>query len=117
MAMKHSRRIFISSIPGMLCSFVGFGLVMSCCRSNANQNVEDLTVSDPCTDLSDLSDTELKTRQQLGYTDQSSFSDRTCLSCKLFVKSDQSLSCGSCLVMKGPVEDLGYCTVWAPLDV
>ena len=79
--------------------------------------MEEQVGTDPCTNLFDLNDLELKTRRQLGYVNQSSFSDRTCLNCKLFIKTDQSLSCGSCLVMKGPVEDSGYCTVWAPVDV
>jgi len=79
--------------------------------------MEEQVGTDPCTNLFDLNDTELKTRRQLGYVNQSSFSDRTCLNCKLFIKTDQSLSCGSCLVIKGPVEDSGYCTVWAPVDV
>ncbi len=73
--------------------------------------------TDPCTDLSDLEETDLEARHNLGYTSSSPIDDRNCSNCKLFIKTDQSLSCGSCLVMKGPVEDSGYCTVWVPLDV
>lgn len=113
-----SRRIFINRTLSIIYSLLGFGfLSVACSRSNSSKIEKDQAVVDPCTDLSDLSDTELETRQQLGYASQSSFADRTCLNCKLFVKSDESITCGSCLVIKGPVEDLGYCTVWAPLDV
>ena len=112
------RRIFINRMLSLTYYLVGFGsLSLSCDRSNPKKVVKDRALMDPCTDLSDLSNTELETRQQLGYVSQSSFADRTCLNCKLFVKSDESIACGSCLVIKGPVEDLGYCTVWAPLDV
>ncbi len=96
----------------------GFNLMsISCHQRKPKRATEELVVDDPCTDLSNLNDTELETRQQLAYVNQSSFSERTCVNCKLFIKTDKSLSCGSCLVMKGPVEDSGYCTVWAPLDV
>lgn len=71
--------------------------------------------ADFCNDLSELSDSELATREQLGYVAASVFEERTCANCQLFVKADQSLTCGSCLAMKGPVEQQGYCSVWAPL--
>ncbi len=102
----------------MIFSLIGVSLMStSCGRRQPETAIKEQSLLEPCTDLSDLNDTELETRQQLAYVNQSSFSDRTCVNCKLFIKTDKSLSCGSCLVMKGPVEDSGYCTVWAPLDV
>jgi hypothetical protein len=74
------------------------------------------TTANPCQDFSDLSDDEMALRSQMGYTDQSPFDDRNCVNCSLFVKTDEALSCGNCLAMKGPVADSGYCTVWAPVD-
>ena len=71
--------------------------------------------SNSCQDLSDLKDSELTVRNQLGYVDQSPFEDRTCANCQLFVASEQAVDCGSCLAMKGPVMNQGYCTVWAPV--
>ena len=68
-----------------------------------------------CQDLSDLKESELEIRHQLGYVDQSGFEDRSCVNCQLFVKVDQAVNCGNCLAMKGPVMDQGYCTVWAPI--
>ena len=101
----------------MTFSTVGLSLLSLSCDRSTPKVVKKQDLLEPCTDLSDLNDTELETRQQLAYVNQSSFSDRTCVNCKLFIKTDKSLSCGSCLVIKGPVEDSGYCTVWAPLDV
>ena len=71
--------------------------------------------SSSCQDLSDLKESELAVRDQLGYVDQSGFEDRSCKNCQLFVKADKDSICGNCLAMKGPVMDQGYCTVWAPI--
>lgn len=104
--MVKSRRNFIRLFLGMIPLTSGS---MQSCRSKHNPD------KDPCEDLSNLNEAELSVRQQLGYVAQSSVADRTCSNCSLFVKSDQSLPCGSCLAMKGPVADGGYCTVWAPI--
>ena len=104
--MVKSRRNFMQQLAGMIpltiCS-------IPACRSEHNPD------KDPCEDLSNLSESELSGRRQLGYVAHSSVADRSCSNCNLFIKSDQSLPCGSCLAMKGPVADDGYCTVWAPI--
>ena len=106
-----SRREFISS--GLLLTpLIGF-LIYGC--SNPADKKE--PPADPCQDLSDLAEDEMALRSQMGYTDRSPFEDRNCVNCSLFVKSDKSLACGSCLAMKGPVADEGYCTVWAPVGI
>jgi hypothetical protein len=104
--MVTSRRNFMRMLVGAISLISGS---MQACRSEKNPN------KDPCDDLSSLSEAQLSVRQQLGYVAQSSVADRTCSNCNLFVKSDSSLSCGSCLAMKGSVADGGYCTVWAPI--
>lgn len=104
----RSRREFIRY--GILISPV-IGTLLYGCTNAAKKELP----ADPCQDLSDLTEDEMAIRQQLGYTEQSSFADRNCLNCNLFVKSDDSLACGSCLALKGPVADEGYCTVWAPV--
>ena len=108
--MKN-RRDFTKSIAELIfATFIFCGLFPRC----KNPKKESL-VADPCHDLSDLTESEMATRQQLVYIDNSSFADRNCANCQLFVKTDTSLTCGNCLAMKGPVADSGYCTVWAPV--
>jgi len=109
---RSTRRKFIKTISILLFSATGVAQLSRCKKDGGNK-----ASTDPCQDLSSLTDTERATRQQLGYVPQSSFGDRTCSNCNLFVKSDESLACGSCLVMKGPVADKGYCTVWVPVDL
>lgn len=103
-----SRRIFFRQIMALLP--FGSGIIHACGSENKSK-------VDPCQDLSGLTEAQLSVREQLGYAEQSSMADRSCSNCSLFVKSDKSLSCGSCLAMKGPVADGGYCTVWAPLEI
>ena len=104
----RTRRKFVRASLALITVF-GFGGFIYSCRDPKKGS------TDPCRDLSELSDLDLSTRQQLGYIEQSSFSDRNCLNCNLYLKSD-TLPCGSCLVIKGPIEDAGYCSVWAPLQ-
>jgi len=108
--LTQTRRKFVRA-GLILVSIFGFGGFFYSCRSPKKGSA-----TDPCKDLSTLSETDLSTRQQLGYIDQSSFSDRNCMNCNLYLKSDETLPCGSCLVIKGPIDDSGYCTVWAPLE-
>ena len=102
-----SRRKFIRS--SLLLAPISGVLLYRCSQRQPETKI------DPCTDLSDLSDDEMAVRDQLGYMDQSSLADRNCANCNLFLKSDDTLACGSCLAMKGPVADDGYCTIWAPV--
>ncbi len=107
-----SRRKFTKKLCAVFLSTTSLSGILTSCGTPEKE-----TPKDPCLDLSELNDKELAVREQLGYTAQSSFSDRTCLNCQLFVKPDNSLPCGNCLAMKGPVADEGYCTVWAPAGV
>ena len=107
-----TRRSFSRKLAGIVLSVTPLNILFNSCTKQSKE-----TESDPCNDLSELNETELAARDQLGYTAQSSFADRTCSNCSLFVKSDNTLTCGSCLAMKGPVADGGYCTVWAPVEV
>lgn len=109
---KNSRRKFTKKLGVIFLSTTSLSVILDSCGTPEKE-----TSKDPCLDLSELNENELAVREQLGYTAQSSFSDRTCLNCQLFVKPDKSLTCGNCLAMKGPVADEGYCTVWAPAGV
>jgi len=108
----NNRRAFTRNVLVASCAFLPFTGIFTQCKSPKKEQA-----TDPCQDLSGLTETELATRDQMGYINQSSFSERNCMNCKLYVKTDSSLTCGNCLVVKGPVEDSGYCTVWAPLEV
>ena len=75
---------------------------------------ETTTVVDPCQDLSSLSEAELKTRKGFNYVQQSPQTDMQCGNCNLFLPPGPEKKCGGCLLFKGPVNETGYCTYWAP---
>ena len=109
--MQRNRRSFLNRIVGLTSITKMMGGLLLACKSPEKNSL----VSDPCQDFSNLTESERAMRQQLGYTNQSSFNDRNCANCQLFIKEDKALPCGNCLAMKGPVADAGYCTVWAPI--
>lgn len=69
---------------------------------------------DPCTDFSQLTETDLKARQKMGYVKQSPIVDSKCQNCQLFLPLKDSPACGKCQLFKGPVLADAYCTYWAP---
>lgn len=69
--------------------------------------------TDPCTDLSDIGENDLKARKKFNYVDESPDKNKTCDQCKLYLPSED-LSCGQCMLFKGPVKAGGSCTYWAP---
>jgi len=70
-----------------------------------------------CQDYSQVSESELAKRKQFAYQTQASDPLKTCEACKLFLPAMPKEACGGCALFKGPVESLGSCTYWAPLDV
>lgn len=66
--------------------------------------------ADPCTDTSGLTQAELTIRTNLKYTGRSPFPDKHCALCQLFVAPASGVACGTCQVVKGPINPKGYCT-------
>ncbi len=68
-----------------------------------------------CTDTSGISGADLTTRTQLQYMDHSVNPQKVCSGCKLF-KAGAENACGSCTLVKGPINPAGNCTSWAAKD-
>lgn len=107
---KRGRRSFLIQGLYWITGVSVWGIQGGCSKRQDDERI------DFCQDLSHLSEAEMAVRKQLAYVEQSSFADRNCKNCQLFVKSQEGLSCGSCLAMKGPVAENGYCSVWAPIN-
>lgn len=65
-----------------------------------------------CTDTSGLSESEIKTREQLKYIDKSDKPDKTCANCNLYELPEKEGTCGGCSVVPGPINPAGYCNSW-----
>jgi FtsP/CotA-like multicopper oxidase with cupredoxin domain len=62
-----------------------------------------------CTDTTGLSATDLQVRTSLAYVDASTEPGKTCANCQQFVAPAAAGTCGSCKVLKGPINPSGYC--------
>jgi High potential iron-sulfur protein len=65
-----------------------------------------------CSDTAHLSDAENSLRESLHYTEQSGRVEQMCRGCAYFAGSGAN-GCGTCNLMKGPVNPLGHCDSWS----
>lgn len=101
------------SLSGLL---IGGAFIFSGC-GNGSKKPDTKKEHKPtsCSDLTGVSPEEIEKRKKLGYVEKSPIADSTCGSCKLYLPPGEGESCGSCSLFKGPVEEGGYCTYFAPL--
>jgi hypothetical protein len=67
-----------------------------------------------CNDTIGLAPDDVKTREQTyAYQDASPDPRKTCSGCQQFQAPPQANSCGTCKLLKGPVNPNGYCKSWA----
>ena len=62
-----------------------------------------------CTDTTGLSASDAQIRTTLGYADISTEPGKSCTNCQQFVAPPAAGSCGTCKVVKGPINPNGYC--------
>src|SRR5690606_13851197 len=94
----------------------GGGWMISSCSSKESEEeqMEEVVSGDPCEDMSDISESELAKREQLGYVEKSPIPESTCANCQLYIPAKTEKDCGGCMLFKGPVYAEAYCTYWAP---
>ncbi len=114
MKFTYKRRQFIRQSTYTLGSILGLEFLFSAC-SSAEKSSDDYQLKS-CQDYSQVSESELAKRKQFAYETQASDPLKTCKDCKLFLPAMPNETCGGCSLFKGPVEVLGSCTYWAPLE-
>jgi hypothetical protein len=62
-----------------------------------------------CTDTTGLSATDSMVRTTLAYVDVSTEPGKSCSNCQQFVAPPAPGTCGTCKVLKGPINPTGYC--------
>jgi hypothetical protein len=98
MAEKMSRRVVLQQ-SAALGAFVAFGGAAACNKPAA------LT----CTDTSTLAPADVQVRTALAYVDTSVEAGKTCSGCQQFIPAPAAGSCGTCKVVKGPINPGGNC--------
>lgn len=109
-----NRRHFIkaSGLGILLTTIIG-----SACKEDKKMpsEIDEKSLSkDPCSDISQLSETELKVRTALSYVAVSPYEDQVCDNCQFWIAAKNGEACGGCVSVKGPIHPKGYCSYWAP---
>jgi hypothetical protein len=95
---KMSRRDVLQQ-SAALGAFVAFGAAAACNKPAALV----------CTDTSSLSPADVQVRTALAYVDTSVEAGKTCSGCQQFIPAPSAGSCGTCKVVKGPINPGGNC--------
>lgn len=77
---------------------------------------EPSTAGDPCSDVSDLTESEIEKRKGAGYVKQTSDPESRCDNCSFWLPPKDDEPCGGCVVIPGPIHPEGYCNSWAPMN-
>ena len=62
-----------------------------------------------CTDTTGISPSDLTIRTSLAYVDVSTEATKSCATCQQFLPNATPNTCGTCKVLKGPINPKGYC--------
>ncbi|MEJ2617574.1 MAG: hypothetical protein P8Z35_21650 [Ignavibacteriaceae bacterium] len=110
---KINRKKFFKHAAAL--SFTGFGAVTflaGCGKKKEEEPGEAKEASGPCSDLSGLTASEKETRDLYRYVSHSPHENKKCHLCNYFTPPANGARCGSCQVVKGPINPEGYCTSW-----
>jgi hypothetical protein len=113
----QSRRKFISKCLGSVTFVIGGAFIVSSCDSKVtgkDEKKEKKAVTDPCDDLSEISQDEIEKRKKFGYVKETQVPESFCGNCGLFLPPLPGKECGGCLLFKGPVHTHGRCIQYAP---
>ena len=70
-----------------------------------------------CTDLDGLAQGDKQLRAAQEYKDISPFgNEKNCKSCEFF-KAGGADECGTCTIVKGPINPAGYCSSWVKRQI
>lgn len=62
-----------------------------------------------CADTSSMAPADVSVRTALAYVDVSTEPGKSCTNCQQFVAPAAAGTCGTCKVLKGPINPTGYC--------
>lgn len=128
-----SRKDFLKRLSMLGIIGTGAGTLLAACSSGGKKNANGgtagmskatssdtatagtmATVSDPCTDISALTDQQKQMRSSLKYVGTSPYADKKCSNCQFFQAPKSGQACGSCTIVPGPINTDGHCTSWSP---
>lgn len=109
------RREFIQRcVAGGTALFSSLYFLTGCGQSGGESDDTETKAVTSCDDLSGVTESDLATREKLGYVQSTPIPDNTCSNCNLYLPPKEESKCGGCMLFKGPVFAEAYCTYWAP---
>ena len=110
--MKISRSEFFEKLFVSTLAFTGIAAFIEACGGKEEKQSVQKKVNDPCTDLSGLSQPDIQTREQFEYVVPTPDKNKTCFNCAHFHPPKADSKCGTCELVKGPINANGYCNQW-----
>jgi len=119
-----SRRTFLTRASALGLVAVGSGAILSACGGGdagsdapaaaaPEAAAPEAAKADACSDLTGLTDDDLKMRETLQYVEETPDATKTCVGCQLYTDPVEGAGCGGCQIIKGPIAANGYCVSWA----
>jgi hypothetical protein len=100
MSDMHSRREMLKSTLGFVALVPTWALIA--CKGKL-----------ACDDTTGLAPADLKQREDQNYLDTSADPTKVCDNCAQNQPAPKADTCGTCKVLKGPVNPKGSCKLWA----
>jgi hypothetical protein len=109
---KINRKNFLKSAAALSLTGAGAVTFLAGCGNEKKEPESESSEAEkgPCSDLSGLSDSEKETRDLYRYVVNSPHDDKYCSLCNYFTPPQENSKCGSCQIVKGPINPKGYCT-------
>lgn len=120
MSEKLNRRDFVLKALAVGAALPVTAGILAGCGGGETKPAAESTAAAPapapaatgCTDTSSLAPADKAMRESLKYADKSANPEQICGGCQLFVAAAAGQTCGSCNLVKGPINKEGYCTSW-----
>jgi hypothetical protein len=88
-----------------------------CNQKSENEASSDpVQATDPCEDLSMLSEEQLEVRKNFEYVNKTPYPEKRCDNCSLWIAPEEGEKCGGCQIMDGPIKAEAYCNAWVPAE-
>lgn len=102
-----SRKEFLKKSLGLMGTVIAVPSLLSSCGDGKKE-----LAADACDDLSGLSESEIKKREELKYVAKTPDTTKNCVNCRFWKAPAQEGECGGCQLFAGKVHPNGYCQSW-----
>nr|MEE4266409.1 hypothetical protein [Candidatus Krumholzibacteria bacterium] len=119
---KLDRRTFFRQVGITGLAGVGLMLGLTACggdkesgaatKAAASKSASPAASADPCSDLTGLTQDEKNMRTTLQYQATAADPAKPCHTCNFWHPPAEGTTCGTCTLMKGPIDPNGGCISW-----